>query len=101
MRGLDDGVYGYGKSLYNEIQKMSPQHKENFKAATKTLKINPKLFSDLNITEVPVVLLGKCKGPKISMKTCTFNYKATGETTLYKISKIVGKPINKLFEGNQ
>lgn len=97
VRGFDDGVILYGKSLYEKIKELPPLQLKAVKASSDSLRVNPRMFELLSITEVPAIVTARCSTKKLSKESCKFYYVARGKASLRKVSEIANVSISNLF----
>lgn len=100
-RGFDDGTREYVARLQSEMKTYTHGHFMNIKKTTRNIKFNPRLFSELDIKKVPVVVSAVCKDNTISKKDCKFLYRYSGETSLTKVLAQNNIKFYELFEEKQ
>lgn len=82
LRGLDNDVAKLAGAMNAALGTMAPGMREVVRSHTDALRVSPRLFRELNATQVPLIVVASCKGGRPYLKYCTIDTVARGETTL-------------------
>lgn len=104
FRGMDASMIEYTAAMRDAVNDKTPEAVNKIMSTATEYRFSPKLFKEVGVTEVPAVVIAKCKGRSPSPRHCTILLKASGETSLLAIaSKRYGSGAapSRLFEEHE